>query len=449
MSYVYGPHTTTNRFYVLPINYNNKYYKQCNHQLKYEWRHIRKAELHKFDSLTRLPLFFVLDSGFSDRVKVIAYCSLSKIPSCARRCLLEVIVRDDYCYYLNIENMFISTRDHHILSVKFRYTFHKYGINFVKNDVRKRYLNNCSRHTTFSNSKKKLLMSKDAKDMVTREQGRFCEDLNYLRQSYYYYYLYNTDEDDDIYYEDRKDLPCKMYDGPSPPTSNEPYIVTPIHHHPELKEQCVRLINSEWPRSRMARFWSLEASTDSLPIILVLTQIINGTNIVLGHAKLTNVPADSNAAFLESVVVDFRYRGRGIGTYLVTETEQYCRQVLNINNVYLATSGQEVFYAKLGYIFCKAINLFGTNTTRKTNSKKHWMKKVISDWEVDMKETNTPAILRHGVMNSDNHTTAKINELIITIRNVVHLHNFEIEDAVCDSLIQIQSRILPNDQQTF
>lgn len=138
----------------------------------------------------------------------------------------------------------------------------------------------------------------------------------------------------------------------------------------------------------MARFWNLETSTDTLPTSLILTQIINGNNIVLGHAKLSNVPADDNAAFLESVVVDFRYRGRGIGTFLVKEVERYCITTLNVNNVYLATYGQEVFYAKLGYIFCKAINLFGTSTIRNTTSKKHWMKKMLSDWNIEYSDIN-------------------------------------------------------------
>lgn len=46
------------------------------------------------------------------------------------------------------------------------------------------------------------------------------------------------------------------------------YNVVPIHKHPELMSQCCRLINSEWPRSEVARMRSLEASCDNLPTSL-------------------------------------------------------------------------------------------------------------------------------------------------------------------------------------
>lgn len=46
------------------------------------------------------------------------------------------------------------------------------------------------------------------------------------------------------------------------------YNVVPIHKHPELMTQCCRLINSEWPRSEVARMRSLEASCDNLPTSL-------------------------------------------------------------------------------------------------------------------------------------------------------------------------------------
>ncbi|KXJ68582.1 hypothetical protein RP20_CCG002605 [Aedes albopictus] len=200
----------------------------------------------------------------------------------------------------------------------------------------------------------------------------------------------------------------------------------------------------------MARFWSFESSTDTLPITLVLFQLINGENVVLGHAKLSPVPADLDAAYLESVVIDYRYRGRGIGTHLVTEAELYCRKILNINNVYLATDGQEVFYAKLGYIFCKAINLFGTNTTRNTSSKKHWMKKVLSDWDVDGSDEiqhnhSLAEIAEHSGKLDDtvdsgarvNRPTLDINQMIKKIRNIVY--NCKKEDTICDLLLSMHS----------
>lgn len=298
---------------------------------------------------------------------------------------------------------------------------------------------------------KKFIITRHPLDWIAKEQDKLSEDLCVQRQSYYYYYYYNQDEDDDTYYKQRSKPSRSVFDGPPPPTSNEPYVVTPIHHHPELKEQCVRLINSEWPRSRMARFWSFESSTDTLPITLILVQLINGENVVLGHAKLSPVPADQDAAYLESVVIDYRYRGRGIGTHLVTEAELFCRKTLNINNVYLATDGQEVFYAKLGYVFCKAINLFGMNTTRNTSSKKHWMKKVLSDWDVEGSVDPYPNICVTGNQSQSVEVkndateggtkvappTLDINLMIRKIRNIVY--NYKKEDTICDLVIAMHS----------
>ncbi|XP_065093551.1 uncharacterized protein LOC135714173 [Ochlerotatus camptorhynchus] len=450
------PITTTNYFFVLPIHDKNKYYKQCNRQLNCEWGRRRKVELKQLEAVTSLPPYIILESACSDRVKVIAYCSLSKIPSCARRCLLEVIVRDDHCYYLNIENIFVETRDFQVMGLKFQYSFYQSKI-----DIREKQTNikEYEYYYEYEQEKspemiKKFFVTRSPHDWITKEQSKLNEDLYFQRQNYYYYYYYNEDEDDDTYYQQRSVQPRKAYDGPPPDTSNEPYVVAPIHHHPELKEQCVRLINTEWPRSRMARFMSFETSTDTLPITLVLAQMINGENVVLGHAKLSPVLGDIDAAYLESVVVDYRYRGRGIGTHLVTEAERYCSRILNINNIYLSTDGQEVFYAKLGYMFCKAINLFGTNAIRKTPSKKHWMKKIFSDWEVEEIEDggNSNALDKNECFlhskkcddEMDNcnkvvHPMLNINELIRNIRRVVYNHSFKREDTICDLLLTMHS----------
>ncbi|XP_055627182.1 uncharacterized protein LOC129769069 isoform X2 [Toxorhynchites rutilus septentrionalis] len=435
-----------NYYFVLPIHHENKFYKQCNRQLNLEWKSRRNFELKILEITNPIPSYIILESGESERVKVIAYCSLSKIPSCARRCLLEVIVRDDHCFYLNIENIFICTRDLCVLATKFRYTFYSSCFDFIScNDSSYETEIDYMRDKREPEIAKKFIVTRNPREWIAKEQDKINEDLFYQRQNYYYYYYYNEDEDDDTYYRYSEVKTYKKYDGPPPPTSKEPYIIAPIQHHPELKEQCVRLINSEWPRSRMARFWSFETSTDTLPVTLVLAQMIDGVNTVLGHAKLSPVPADIDAAYLESVVIEHRYRGRGIGTILVTEVEQYCKNVLNINNVYLATDGQEVFYAKLGYIFCKAINLFGAHTKRNTTSKKHWMKKVISDWEVEATEDTT---IDENItdQSSTNHVnkcekrknTESISDLIRNIRNIVYSRSIK-DDSFNDLLLKMHS----------
>ncbi|XP_055586406.1 uncharacterized protein LOC129739054 isoform X2 [Uranotaenia lowii] len=420
--------TMQTRYIMLPIHNKNKYYKQCNTQINRLWQRKRKSQLRLLEAYDTLPSHITLESGKLKNLKVLAYCSISKIPACSKRCFLEIIVRDDYCYYLNIEKIFIATRDPQIMRSKFSCNLYRSSETFKPH-----YIGRNNFHDSFPKKemRKKYIITTKPNEWIDKDCDK--DDLYQQRQNNYYYYYYNEDEDDDTYFYDCRISEKKFYEGPPPPTSNEPFMVVPIHNHPELKEQCVRLINNEWPRSRMARFWSFEFSSDSLPISLVITQLIDGEQTVLGHAKLSPVLADTNAAYLESVVVDERYRGRGIGTYLVTEAEKYCSNTLNIDNVYLATDGQEVFYAKLGYIFCKAINIFGTDLSRKTGSRKHWMKKVLSDWIVPGSENmyKIGSSNQHQPVNKIPHGKAPvkpptIDELLKNIRQVVYINTINV-----------------------
>uniref|UniRef100_A0A182J4A5 Uncharacterized protein n=1 Tax=Anopheles atroparvus TaxID=41427 RepID=A0A182J4A5_ANOAO len=340
---------------------------------------------------------------------------------------------------LNIEHIFVSLRDQNVFRAKFRYTFTRTLA----------YRELLERAEEPARGVSKFILAGSPREWIERQYESSEEDLYNQRQNCYYYYYYNEEEDDDTYQDYYNHSNKRVaYDGPPPPTSDEPYFVVPIHRYPELKEQCVRLINSEWPRSRMARFWSFETSTDTLPITFVLTQLIDGGIVVLGHAKVSPVPADDTSAYIESVVVDYRYRGRGIGTHLMEEIEKYCKSVMAINHMYIATDGQEVFYAKLGYIFCKAINIFGTRSTRNTVSKKHWMRKVLSVWE--------PYPMGYGdavPAGPDEpepvvvQPPAKIcvDQLIWNIRNIVYnqtgvtCRGAPREEKVCDLLIKMHA----------
>ena len=148
-------------------------------------------------------------------------------------------------------------------------------------------------------------------------------------------------------------------------------------------EQCVTLLNSEWPRSRSSRLWSLEDSCDALPTNLVLTQIIHDEVAVLAHARLSKIPGDDESIFLEQVIVDKAYRGQGIGTYIMKEVETYCTDFLHFKRIYLAIIGYgppEIFYSKLGYDFCKPLNIYGIKSSNSTNSVKYYMVKELSTW---------------------------------------------------------------------
>lgn len=158
-------------------------------------------------------------------------------------------------------------------------------------------------------------------------------------------------------------------------TTDNSYNVVPIHHHPELINQCIQLINSEWPRSRAARLWSLESSRDRLPTCLVLTK--NCHQIVIAHAKLSPVPFDKEICFIESVVVSKEYRGQGYGKLIMNEAENYCRDILHLKTIYLSTIGQEQFYQKLGYEMCQPISMFGSKSYKNSVTNKTYMKKCL------------------------------------------------------------------------
>ena len=161
-------------------------------------------------------------------------------------------------------------------------------------------------------------------------------------------------------------------------TINNKFNIVPIHKYPELMESCCELINSEWPRNTVARMRTLEKSNDNLPTCLVLTKDDN--QCVLAHLKLSPVPSNGKSCFVETVVVDKKYRGQGFGTILMKYAEDYCREKLHLKIIYLSTKGQELFYEKLGYIICPPISLYGQQTVTElvlSTQYKTYMKKTI------------------------------------------------------------------------
>lgn len=133
--------------------------------------------------------------------------------------------------------------------------------------------------------------------------------------------------------------------------------VLALHKHPHYLKQCCKMINEEWPRSETARMMSLQASCDSLPTSLIL---VNDNESLLGHCKLTRIPSIPKSCFIETVVIAKSMRGKKLGTFLMTEVERYCKNILHLEMVHLCTKGQEMFYMKLGYVVCKPISIYGT-----------------------------------------------------------------------------------------
>ncbi|KAL4130914.1 hypothetical protein QTP88_008289 [Uroleucon formosanum] len=139
----------------------------------------------------------------------------------------------------------------------------------------------------------------------------------------------------------------------------ERFEVFPLHRHKHLIKQCCAVINSEWPRSEMARLHSLESSCDTLPISLILVKKEEDNfQTVLGHSKVTPIPSIPDGGFIETVVIVNLYRGQGLGKYLMYKTEEYIK-TLGLKFAYLSTIDKQEFYSKLGYIQCHPVSIYG------------------------------------------------------------------------------------------
>lgn len=125
---------------------------------------------------------------------------------------------------------------------------------------------------------------------------------------------------------------------------------------------------------------SLEASCDNLPTSLVLTRDHNQT--VLAHLKISTIHTKMRSCFIESVVVDRKFRGQGLGRIIMTYAEDYCRNFLLIATIYLSTVDQVGFYQKLDYEICGPVGVFGARNSgfpNFSNQRKTYMKKELFD----------------------------------------------------------------------
>lgn len=120
----------------------------------------------------------------------------------------------------------------------------------------------------------------------------------------------------------------------------------------DIKDQCVKLLNDEWPRSELLRYRTLNASKDYFPMSLAL--LVKPDNVVIGHVKLSQIPSQAKAIWIESVVIHPDLRGQGIGKHLMYKTEEFCKQS-GYNIAYLCTIDRQVFYSRCGYQFCKPV----------------------------------------------------------------------------------------------
>ncbi|XP_067854612.1 uncharacterized protein [Heptranchias perlo] len=144
----------------------------------------------------------------------------------------------------------------------------------------------------------------------------------------------------------------------------------PLHHRPEFVEACADLINEEWKRSKASRIHSLQKSSNGFPVCLVLIRTLKNVGKtrnetkgqLVGHSRLSHVVGKSAGLFVETVVIDKEFRGKGYGRKLMEATEAYAK-LRGFKTLYLTTHDKQHFYSHLGYVLCKPVQNAGSMTT--------------------------------------------------------------------------------------
>lgn len=104
-------------------------------------------------------------------------------------------------------------------------------------------------------------------------------------------------------------------------------ILVPFAERLDLTDECIALINEEWPRSETARRLSLERSSNhDPPMAFVLLNTENNT--LVGFARFLRILNYSgNAALFETILIRKELRGKGLGRILMEllREEAKCR----------------------------------------------------------------------------------------------------------------------------
>ncbi|KZS15147.1 N-acetyltransferase 6 [Daphnia magna] len=115
---------------------------------------------------------------------------------------------------------------------------------------------------------------------------------------------------------------------------NHNIMIVALHDKPDSIEDCIKLLNDEWPRSKTARLRSIESSNPNLPISLIM--VSNTTTVLINPAN----------------------RGKGFGKLLMEECEKLAVK-LGFSTAVLSTHDKQQFYQKLGYEFCQPVSQYG------------------------------------------------------------------------------------------
>jgi len=160
----------------------------------------------------------------------------------------------------------------------------------------------------------------------------------------------------------------------------------------ESVANAVAILNFEWPRSETIRRRGLESSSAQLPCSLLM--FVGEKRKVVGHAKVSKVPALPRELFVESVVVHPGLRGIGLGKLLMLKVEEYCLDILRATALHLTTHDQQVFYSRCGYTFSQPVCAFGGSSKLK----------------MDMFSKSVPAVTVSPLPPSNSDTKSSQNE---------------------------------------
>ncbi|XP_046646609.1 N-alpha-acetyltransferase 80-like [Daphnia pulicaria] len=136
-------------------------------------------------------------------------------------------------------------------------------------------------------------------------------------------------------------------------------MIVALHDKPDLTEDCAKILNEEWPRSKTARMRTIENSNPNLPIsLLLIKNTQQNKDEVVGHAKISRLPLVPGTCLIESVLVNPVNRGKGFGKLLMEECEKLATQ-FRFSWAILSTHDKQEFYRKLGYEFCQPVCQYG------------------------------------------------------------------------------------------
>lgn len=120
-----------------------------------------------------------------------------------------------------------------------------------------------------------------------------------------------------------------------------------IHENEHLVDDCVHLLNKQWPRKDSIRLQSVRNSTDNFPMSLAL---VDEQNHVYGFVKLTQEGFLTKNLFVHSLLVETSSRRKGLGRFIMQEVEKLAKQLhFRRINLLAVADDNEGFYSKLGY----------------------------------------------------------------------------------------------------